>query len=621
MQQKEEAGLKLIPKGLGFEPEDGPKLEGTKAKKDEADEKIKVITDALNDFQSAVTGKGETEPKRATQDERPFLSKIYFIHKLQTEKAIHDSKAMLLSLLADHSTLFSRQFQVYSTDHSYYRDEREKYGTTQKDLLQYCRTHALEIIESTNDRNRYELQLKKIEEAAGRRSCYIEERVSNLLSEGTDIPVDLLLRYRSCVREGRLIKQQTKHYKPDYYEKDYTECLNYLERKKRLEECRGASVQWKFEDYTKVFRSEAEYSTSPGASVEKSGLLAKVFDATKNYFGTEDCKMENVSDIIDCITDLPDVDLALFPFHYLMVCVTGTARLFSTEMTVYGRRVLDICCSPYFKSKPEAVQRVDRIRFLNELNHIWNVDRKNKSRNWNLFLRIHGTQMESPQEVGLWREILYSKSTSADGPMSTQEDIPVIQLSLLCMDYLQSCVPVDYKMLYCYRSCCVMHSGGFHRFLNRYPTVLNQCAERVQRKLPKQDWESCARRYLNEWARLECDIPAIQNLCRDAAKSIRWGGIKVGQDKDRLDQKMEEFCRSCHHQQNVPKDKIYRDVEELKSLLVEAALRMALKSQAENILAKQAEHNLNQNADFKIHLTDFRELAPAKRGGFPQKHI
>ena len=128
--------------------------------------------------------------------------------------------------------------------------------------------------------------------------------------------------------------------------------------------------------------------------------------------------------IIDCIKDCPSE--GLYPFHYLMVCVAGTERLFSTQTTVYGRKVLNRCRRPYCRSKPVPLQRIERIAFLNELNHIFGLNQEDRSRNWNAFLQVHGTKIESQAELEQWRKIIYDENGTR------QEDIPPIELTLLC---------------------------------------------------------------------------------------------------------------------------------------------------------------------------------------------
>lgn len=534
MKQNPQPELRLIPRGQGFNAADCAKP------LDSNSDKAKKITEARKTFQRFVTGEPENAAVRMTRDERPFISKIYFVHKLQLKRAIHDKTAMLLSLLADRVTLFSRKYQIYRTDHSFYRALGREYSQTEKDERQNC-------------------------------------------------------------LESQLAKQQAGHYKPAYNERDHMEYLSYMARRNELKTCWGKFMEWKFKRYKSIFQNDKIYSTLSDYSVsEKEHMeISSIFSATRAFFQKKSIKESNVVNIIDCIKDCPSE--GLYPFHYLMVCVAGTERLFSTQTTVYGRKVLNRCRRPYCRSKPVPLQRIERIAFLNELNHIFGLNQEDRSRNWNAFLQVHGTKIESQAELEQWRKIIYDENGTR------QEDIPPIELTLLCMMNLRDCVPVEYDNLYCYRGGSAMHKGGFKRFLDsgNNRKIVNECAKRIRRGSSKYDWPHCEESYLKEWARLECDIPRIQKLCCDSAKIIRWGTIKVG-----INESMKEFCSVELQRQRKDQAWLDRTVVELKSLLIETALRRVLKDTAVDILAKEMQDICSQNSRFKVYLTDFRELIP-----------
>ena len=165
-------------------------------------------------------------------------------------------------------------------------------------------------------------------------------------------------------------------------------------------------------------------------------------------------------------------------------------------------------------------EKLRRISFLHELNRACDLGMEDRAKNWNLFLGVHGTQILSKGEFALWWEIIYGGQVHGEA----KEDIPAIELTLLCVDSLKNCLPDGLESLYCYRSASFMHQGGFAEFLKQYPNVLDACVRRLRQK----DWAEYRRRYLREWAKLECDQEAIRELCAERANSIRWGGISKG---------------------------------------------------------------------------------------------
>lgn len=436
------------------------------------------------------------------------------------------------------------------------------------------------------------------------------KKLASISAKRLLLPRKVLLDYRSCLYYYLPLKAETRHYRTPYFEQYVLEHSKYDSRKQLLENCEKEAAAWKKEDFKKLFDFSSKSYDSSGICNEDIKYLDEVLGATKAFFASDKVKEDNLSSILENIMGYEAVDQALIPFHFLMVCVAGTARLFSMPSTLKGGKVLEACEKPYFESKSASQQRISRIRFLHKLNHIYRLKKIDRSKNWKLFLQVHGAKIETREEVDLWYEILFGENTSSESP---QEDIPTIELGLLCMENLNECIPIDYIRLYCCLSCHIMQRGSFRTFLGRYPTILKECAKRIQRNSPKHDWNLSKKNYLREWQRPEYSISTIQKICRDGAKAIRWNTIEKG-----LNKKMEEFCISEYHKYPVCPKNVAQDVEDLKSLLVEVALRIVLRDEAVDILAVQTEQCLNQNLDFKISLADFRTLSSSQEGEFPK---
>ncbi len=277
-----------------------------------------------------------------------------------------------------------------------------------------------------------------------------------------------------------------------------------------------------------------------------------------------------------------------------MVVVAEEKRVSSAPEYLSGNKILSVCNSANQLMKENPKEKVRRISFLHELNAACNLSMEDRAKNWNLFLNVHGTQIQSKEEYELWWKIIYGEQASG----KAKEDIPVMELTLLCLDCLKECLPDSLETLYSYRPASFLHQGGFSKFLEQYPNVLKECVERIQQK----DWTKYRRRYLQEWARLECDQEAIRALCNVRAALIRWGSISKG-----LNREFEAFCRSGYTKkklETVTDKTIMENVQELKSLLVETSFRRILNREAAVVLAKQAEKWMNKASDYKIFLAD-----------------
>jgi len=322
------------------------------------------------------------------------------------------------------------------------------------------------------------------------------------------------------------------------------------------------------ETFTDIFNKNTEYRVDEGnlGKTAQEGQFSKIVEATQRYFVIEDDISNNVQYIVDQIASLDGNDNSIFPFHYFMVCIAGTKQLFTSPRTVRGEKVLQTCTDQRSKLTLTQEQRTQRIRFLHELNSACNLGREDRSRNWNLFLSVHGTRIQSKEECELWGKILYD-GIPENGNVEANEDIPTIELTLLCLERLRACLPDGFKTLYCYHPGSFMHQGGFAKFLKQRPDVLNACVQRIAQR----DWTKYRRKYLLKWANPKCDQAAIWALCNQRANLIRWGTIS-----ENLNSVFESYCKAAYS----------REQEEPA------------------VLAEQAEKLLNQGADYKIALTD-----------------
>lgn len=100
----------------------------------------KKIEHGRKQFKKMVLGKEEGTVERKSRDEQPFVNKTRFI-LMREHEAYWDH--LLPDLLADQSTLFSRGYQVYATDHPFYLELRRQQGNNSAAQIQACINEAL----------------------------------------------------------------------------------------------------------------------------------------------------------------------------------------------------------------------------------------------------------------------------------------------------------------------------------------------------------------------------------------------------------------------------------------------------------------------------------------------
>ena len=131
----------------------------------------KEIEHARKQFKQMVLGKEDGTVERKSRDEQQFVNKTQFI--LQRE---HETcwEHLLIDLLADQTTLFSRDYQLYATDHPAYLGLRRQQGNTVQTQLQLCLDEALAKA-PCEEKERYEKILRRIAQEAARASKPLTE--------------------------------------------------------------------------------------------------------------------------------------------------------------------------------------------------------------------------------------------------------------------------------------------------------------------------------------------------------------------------------------------------------------------------------------------------------------
>ena len=329
---------------------------------------------------------------------------------------------------------------------------------------------------------------------------------------------------------------------------------------------------------------------------EKSCTIEKIIQATKDYLSDTRGGAKHLSESIATAVVMEllsnnENKIAQFPIQYLMVCVAGSSQLFSTPRSLHKKTVRSVLEKPYQQKPDKSKQRIIRIRFLDELHKICKLSAKEQSASWKCFLRIHGSTILMSEEAELWRTVIY---TDKHDPYHPSVDIPPIELSLLCNDCLQDCLPIQPERLYGYRGGSVLHLGGYATFLQQYPDALNICAQRIRQR--PEGWGGIQKKYLKLWSAIPCNLSGINALFKQCCEKVNWDRIlNASQDK------MRDFCQSLHENE-VDEKQIASDIEELKILIIETSLRTVLAEQARAVLANKVEEAWNNGSDFKFQV-------------------
>ena len=137
------------------------------------------IEDVQKQFRRRVLKKQAGAGERKSRDERPFVNKTQFILSRKQEPY---GDFLLLDLLADKTTLFSRSYQVYATDHPVYLELRQQQGNTADTQLQHCLNEALAKVPSER-KEHYEKLLRDIAEKAAQEQKSLLEIEQAMMDE------------------------------------------------------------------------------------------------------------------------------------------------------------------------------------------------------------------------------------------------------------------------------------------------------------------------------------------------------------------------------------------------------------------------------------------------------
>lgn len=416
-------------------------------------------------------------------------------------------------------------------------------------------------------------------------TCEGTERIFELLHEWeieSSLPADKRLDFVKCVLRPYLShlirlpleKEAAGHYRPTYRVIDIEFCKKYRIRQKHLQEVKTEITSPDTKKYKFFLEkiSKVALDSQNRSPVRKplTGKISEISIATTKYLkrtrsGAEHIDGEQVKRIVAQVSEQID-DMSLFPMAYLMVCVAGTSKLFSSNMSIKGETIAGVCERPYHQKPTVQKQRIARIRFLRELIRCCDLKEEGQKKSWELFFRIHGERILSIEEEQLWMEL-----TQKESKKWARINIPEIELQLLRAEYLKDCFPVFPEYLLSYRGGSVLQRGGFAAFLDRHPDVLKECVRRIQNQ--KMSWKDIRKRYLDCWGALSYDLMELREVCLQASKHINLAQVLRKYAVD-----IQVIVDGMDAKNSVSE---YVDMDELRQLLIELAIRKTLAEDAQ----------------------------------------
>lgn len=349
-------------------------------------------------------------------------------------------------------------------------------------------------------------------------------------------------------------------------------------------------AQWQAERLTLI--PEIDFSAKPNIEGDLSeDQCREIYQATLDYLKT----MRSTANISE--STLRQIVAQwyhaskkeqTFPFCYMAACTAKSSRLFTSSEEVDEKEVESYLEGKLYRAKrPKAQQRVDRMRFMRELIKITKLSPEESTKNWRLFLQVHGAGVSSEEEEKLWREIIWGDAKESGKGC----EVPPIETQILCRQYLEKCLPIDPGHLLSYgtpdsKAC----SGGYAKFLEMHMAMIEECAKLLasHKKLSGK-----AEEYLKSyWAESDPNIHGAREFCKKVSEQFRWSPLEK-----RSQCSLYQFCKNLFTTEEGNQAKIRKCIDEIKALITETGMRIVLTDRARNVLRDSIKQELNSDKD------------------------
>lgn len=441
---------------------------------------------------------------------------------------------VLLDILCDRATLFSRSYIGYTHNHGAHRliaadyprnaDEKhrvfveqtiaELQGTITDEAVRAACEKALREVDAYGRkihrpfRSLYD-QLIAALDTKGLENCRDDAVKAVFEQWQITLPLQdaeaLRLYMGVYMRKFELAESAIKaagHFKAEYTKADVEEFREYKKRKSFLgkvllearQKCRELSSPFDNLDQSRT-RASISNKTVRGIRLELQAYF--------RVMGTEVRRLDDgrIAEVL--ARALVQADSAAFRF--LVLCVWGRGAIFSPLPSTAARFEeynFDFKQRCYLKEKPVAKQRMAFLRLMVAVCGRLAMERETVQVNLMQFLRFCGCAIRSKEEERWWEETLQAYDLM-------QEPVGI---ALRWHQELEQCFSVGERDLFCYEGGSPLHLGGFVDFYNRFESSI-----RNGRNYRQEDVEALEKFYLAEWGSPNPDIAAIRQKCREAS--------------------------------------------------------------------------------------------------------
>lgn len=361
-------------------------------------------------------------------------------------------------------------------------------------------------------------------------------------------------------RWEKLVKDEAGHFRREYTQEDYRAFQLFKEQKSMLASLFGEAQKWS---------KQHEFPFSPVECRSERPLtsetVAKVCDALKVYLQHSRTSVTQIDEEqVRKVLQQACGNAPYAAFRFLVLCVAGNGMIFSSRKTkeLDSQQILDFQKHIYRQKPSKSTQRICRLRLLFEVCEALEMSSETVKENMLLFLKYHGCDVRSQTEAEIWKAGL-TRHNLQDTCAS---------IALRCYENLSDCLSIFPKEFYCYRSCSQLHMGGFLAFAKRFSTSIAGNSKYIT-ALP----EALQQLYLAQWNSDNPDREMIALKCQEVSAAF----VESVAMKNWIAQ-WDAASRNGLHKVPYP-----IDLQELRALSLEYAIRSACVEQAKTVLQEK----------------------------------
>lgn len=217
--------------------------------------------------------------------------------------------------------------------------------------------------------------------------------------------------------------------------------------------------------------------------------------------------------------------------------------------------------------------------------------------------KYYGILIKSDEEAKLWNSVIIENNLSDS----------LVSLVLKYDKNLKECFPPYLESLFSYESCSALHIDGFYALTQAFPELVEHYHNKVA--APKDICQKFIRAWPNEKRPQDLKVgkagrDAIKEICHKSIKRLKWN--ELDKTKDWVEQ-WDLESKNGHFRSKTP-----IDMEELRALFTEIAIRGTIARTSKNYLSQQIQSyyqslNKKENQLKANNSCECDVLSPARR--------